>query len=163
MNASRFRGPLAAELSTFAATLEASAAANKAMLTRLRALDRLTEQTALPKGTLDEAFARTWLAPCESRGPNTRLARFHLLRRFCRFLAKRRPETFIPGPVQLAGDILEKESQEGLPGISVKRQGRVICVNDLEGLKVDQNHGGRACHENRPVKIPGDIGGNGGF
>ena len=97
MNASHFRGPLAAELSAFTATLEASAAANKAMLTQLRALDRLTEQTALPTGTLDEAFARTWLAPCESRGPNTRLARFHLLRRFCRFLAKRRPETFIPG------------------------------------------------------------------
>lgn len=97
MNASHFRGPLAAELSAFTATLEASAAANKAMLTQLRAMDRLTEQTALLTGTLDEAFARTWLAPCESRGPNTRLARFHLVRRFCRFLAKRRPETFIPG------------------------------------------------------------------
>jgi integrase/recombinase XerD len=97
MNTTHFCGPLAAELSSFTATLEASAAANKAMLTPLRALDRFTKQTALPSGTLDEAFARTWLAPCESRGPNTRLARYHLLRRFCRFLAKRRPGTFIPG------------------------------------------------------------------
>jgi integrase/recombinase XerD len=97
MNSTHFRGPLAAELSAFTATLEASAVANKAMLTQLRALDRLTEQTALPSGTLDEAFAKAWLAPCESRGPNTRLARYHLLRRVCRFLAKRYPKTFIPG------------------------------------------------------------------
>lgn len=97
MNATHFCGPLAVELSDFTATLEASAVANKAMLTQLRALDHFTEERALPVGTLDEAFARAWLAPCESRGPNTRLARYHLLRRFCRFLAKRRPQTFIPG------------------------------------------------------------------
>lgn len=97
MKATHFRGPLAAEFSAFTATLEASAVANKAMLTQLRALDRFSEQRVLPLGTLDEAFARVWLAPCESRGPNTRLARYHLLRRFCRFLAKRRPGTFIPG------------------------------------------------------------------
>jgi hypothetical protein len=40
MNATHFRGPLAAELSALTATLEASAVANKAMLTQLRALDR---------------------------------------------------------------------------------------------------------------------------
>ena len=97
MSTTHFYGPLAAELSDFTTTLEASAAANKTMLTQLRALDRFTEESALPSGTLDEAFARAWLAPCESRGPNTRLARYHLLRRFCLFLAKRRPETFIPG------------------------------------------------------------------
>lgn len=97
MNATRFCGPLAAELSDFIAILEASAVANKAMIAQLRALDRLTAAIALPSGTLDEAFARAWLAPCESRGPNTRFGRYHLLRRFCRFLAKRRPQTFIPG------------------------------------------------------------------
>lgn len=97
MNATRFCGPLAAELSDFTSTLEASAVANKAMLAQLRALDRLTAEIALPSGTIDEAFARAWLAPCESRGPNTRLGRYHMLRRFCRFLAKRRPQTFIPG------------------------------------------------------------------
>jgi integrase len=97
MKATHFCGPLAAELSDFTSTLEASAAANKAMLTQLRALDRSTAESALPSGTIDEAFARAWLAPCESRGPNTRLARYHLLRRLCRFLSKRYPQTFIPG------------------------------------------------------------------
>jgi integrase/recombinase XerD len=97
MKTTCFCGPLASELADFAATLEASATANKAMLTLLRALDRVTEQRGLPLGTIDEAFARAWLAPCDSRGPNTLLARYHLLRRFCRFLAKRRPQTLIPG------------------------------------------------------------------
>ena len=97
MSATHFSGPLASELSDFAATLEASAVANKAMLSQLKALDRCAKDNALPSGTIDEAFARAWLAPCESRGPNTRLARYHVLRRFCRFLAKRYPETFIPG------------------------------------------------------------------
>ena len=92
-----FSGPLATEFAAFAATLEASASANKATLTLLRALDRLTKERELPSGTIDEVFAKHWLAPCESRGPNTRVARYHMLRRFCRFLAKRRPETFIPG------------------------------------------------------------------
>jgi len=97
MKSTAFSGPLAVDLADFVATLEASATANKATLTLLRAIDRLTEGRALPSGTIDEAFARAWLAPCESRGPNTRLARYHLLRRFCRFVAKRRPDTFIPG------------------------------------------------------------------
>jgi integrase/recombinase XerD len=97
MNAPLFSGPLATDLASFAATLEAGATANKTTLTLLRSLDRLTKQTTLPTGTLDEAFAREWLAPCESRGPNTRLARYHLLRRFSRFLARRRQNTFIPG------------------------------------------------------------------
>ncbi|MBC8443321.1 tyrosine-type recombinase/integrase [PVC group bacterium] len=92
-----FSGPLSSELADFTATLEASATANKAMLTLLRALDRVTDRRVLPLGTIDEAFARAWLAPCDSRGPNTLLSRYHLLRRFCRFLAKRRPQTFIPG------------------------------------------------------------------
>jgi integrase len=97
MNATHFSGPLAAEFADFTAILEASAVANKTLLTKLRELDRFTQERTLVSGTLDEAFARAWLAPCESRGPNTRLARYHLLRRFCRFLAKRRPQTFIPG------------------------------------------------------------------
>lgn len=97
MNATHFSGPLATDLADFAATLEAGATANKATLTLLRSLDQLTKQSPLPAWTLDEAFAREWLAPCESRGPNTRLARYHLLRRFCRFLARRRQGTFIPG------------------------------------------------------------------
>jgi len=97
MTKTSFSGPLAAEFEDFAATLEASATANKAMLTWLRALDRLTKDSSLLLGTIDEALATAWLAPSESRGPNTRLARFYLLRRFCRFLAKRRPGTFIPG------------------------------------------------------------------
>lgn len=97
MKTTCFSGPLAIDLGDFAATLEASATANKSILTLLRALDRLTEQRGLPSGTIDEAYARAWLAPCDSRGPNTCVARYHLLRRFCRFLAKRRPQTFIPG------------------------------------------------------------------
>ncbi len=89
MSATHYRGPLAAELADFTATLEASAVANKTLLTKLRALDRFALEMTMVSGTLDEAFARAWLAPCESRGPNTPLARYYLLRRFCRFLAKR--------------------------------------------------------------------------
>ena len=40
MSAPNFCGPLAADLLDFATTLKASAAANKTMLTQLRALDR---------------------------------------------------------------------------------------------------------------------------
>lgn len=97
MTTNAFSGPLASDLADFAAMLEASASANKTTLTQLRALDRFTKETALPKGTIDEAIAKAWLAPCASRGPNTRRARYHLLRRFCRFLAKRRPGTFVVG------------------------------------------------------------------
>ncbi len=97
MTTDHFLGPLAADFADFVATLEASASANKSTLTQLRALDRLTEQSPLPSGTIDEALARTWLAPCVTRGPNTRRARYYLLRRFCRFLAKRLPDTFVPG------------------------------------------------------------------
>jgi hypothetical protein len=57
----------------------------------------ITQESPLRSATIDETFARTWLAPCNSRGPNTRRARYYLLRRFCRFLAKRRPGTFVPG------------------------------------------------------------------
>lgn len=97
MKATRFSGPLTADLAAFEVTLEASATSNKATLTLLRAIDRMTVQNALPSGTIDEAFARRWLAPCASRGPNTRVRRYLLLRRFCRFLARRRPGTFVPG------------------------------------------------------------------
>ncbi len=97
MTAGGFCGPLASEFAAFAATLEASASANKTTLTQLRALDRFTRQHGLPCGTIDETLARAWLAGCESRGPNTRRARYYLLRRFCRHLSKRRPDTFIPG------------------------------------------------------------------
>lgn len=97
MSTNHFSGPLADELADFTATLEAGASANRTTLTQLRALDRFTHESPLRPGTIDEALARAWLAPCESRGPNTRRARYYLLRRFCRFLAKRRPGTFVPG------------------------------------------------------------------
>lgn len=97
MTKNHFTGPLASEFADFVATLEASASANKTTLTRLRALDRLTKESPLPSGTIDEALAKAWLAPCDSRGPNTRRARYYLLRRFCRFLAKCHPDTFVPG------------------------------------------------------------------
>ncbi len=97
MTTNHFSGPLAADFADFVATLEASASANKTTITQLRALDRLTKQSSLPSGTIDEALARAWLAPCATRGPNTRRSRYYVLRRFCRFLAKRRPGTFVPG------------------------------------------------------------------
>jgi integrase len=92
-----FSGPLAAELARFTATLEAGASANRTTLTQLRALDRFVQEHALWSGTIDEPLAKAWLAPCASRGPNTRRARYYLLRRVCRFLAKRRSDTFVPG------------------------------------------------------------------
>jgi integrase/recombinase XerD len=88
MTKNRFTGPLAAQFEDFA---------TKTTLTQFRALNRLTGEIPLPSGTIDEAVAKAWLAPCDSRGPNTRRARYYLLRRFCRFLAKCRPDTFIPG------------------------------------------------------------------
>ena len=94
MGTGRFSGPLAGE---FAATLEASATASKTTVTQLRALDRFTAQRGLPPGTIDETLARAWPAGCATRAPNTRRARYYLLRRFCRFLATRRPATFVPG------------------------------------------------------------------
>ena len=97
MATSCFGGPLASEFAAFAATLEASATANKTTLTQLRALDRFTAQRSLPSGTIDETLAKAWLAGCVTRAPNTRAARYCLLRRFCRFLAARRPGTFVPG------------------------------------------------------------------
>ena len=97
MAASRFCGPLAGEFAAFAATLEASATASKTTLTQLRALDRYTAQRGLPSGTIDENLAKAWLADCATRAPNTRRARYYLLRRFCRFLAARCPGTFVPG------------------------------------------------------------------
>lgn len=97
MRANPFSGPLAAELAAFAATLEASASANKTTLTQLRSLDRLTIERGVPSGTIDETLAMAWLAESPSRGPNTRQSRYYLLRRFCRFLASRRKGTFVPG------------------------------------------------------------------
>jgi integrase/recombinase XerD len=97
MTENHFSGPLASDFADFVTTLEASASANKATLTKLRALDRLTGQSPLKSGTIDEALARAWLAPSATRGPNTRCSRYYLLRRFCRFLAKRHQGTFVPG------------------------------------------------------------------
>ena len=57
MTTNHFSGPLAADFAAFVATLEASASANKATLTQLRALDRLTKQNPLASGTIDEALA----------------------------------------------------------------------------------------------------------
>lgn len=75
MAAGRFCGPLAGEFAAFAATLEASATANKTTLTQLRALDRYTAQRGLPSGTIDENLAKAWLADGAARTPNTRRAR----------------------------------------------------------------------------------------
>jgi hypothetical protein len=75
MAAGRFCGPLAGEFAAFAATLEASATANKTTLTQLRALDRYTARRGLPSGTIDENLAKAWLADCATRAPNTRRAR----------------------------------------------------------------------------------------
>ncbi|MFQ5352620.1 MAG: tyrosine-type recombinase/integrase, partial [Candidatus Binatia bacterium] len=97
MTMNRFSGPLAADFEAFVDTLEASASANKTTLVQLRALDRFTKQRLPVSGTIDEALARAWLTPCATRGPNTRRSRYYLLRRFCRFLAKRRLGTFVPG------------------------------------------------------------------
>src|SRR4029077_10893312 len=69
MAAGRFCGPLASEFAAFAATLEASATANKTSLTQLRALDRYTAQRGLPSGTIDENLAKAWLADCATRAP----------------------------------------------------------------------------------------------
>ena len=97
MTLNHFSGPLATDFADFVVTLEASASANKVTLTQLRALDRLTRQSPPTSGTIDQALARAWLAPCATRGPNTRCSRYYLLRRFCRFLAKRHRGTFVPG------------------------------------------------------------------
>lgn len=97
MTTNYFSGPLATDFADFVATLEVSASANESTLTLLRALDRLTQQSPFRSGTIDESLARAWLAPCATRGPNTRRSRYYLLRRFCRFLAKRHPGTFVPG------------------------------------------------------------------
>ncbi len=97
MTTNDFSGPLATDFADFATALEASASANKTTLTQLRALARITAGKGLPAGTIDETVAREWLAACKSSEPNTRCARYYLLRRFCRFLAKRRPGTFVPG------------------------------------------------------------------
>jgi hypothetical protein len=67
MTANHFSGPLATDFADFVATLEASASANKATLTQLRALDRLTMQNPLTSGTIDETLARAWLAPSPTR------------------------------------------------------------------------------------------------
>ena len=80
MAAGRFCGPLAGEFASFAATLEASATANKTTLTQLRALDRYTAQRGLPSGTTGENLAKAWLADGAARAPNTRRARFYLHR-----------------------------------------------------------------------------------
>jgi hypothetical protein len=71
----QFAAPLAADLAAFATALEASATANKTTLTQLGALDRLTTETGLPSGMIDERLALAWLAPSPSRGPNTRRSR----------------------------------------------------------------------------------------
>jgi integrase len=78
-------------------TLRAAGSDNRTTLTQLRALDRLTETMPLPLGTIDETFARAWLAPSLTHGPNTLCQRYYLLRRLCRFLVARRPQTFVPG------------------------------------------------------------------
>jgi integrase/recombinase XerD len=91
-----FSGPLARDLSTYLATLKAAGRMCRSTLTQLRALDRLTLTTPLPSQSIDEAFAKAWLMPSDTRGPNTRRCRYFLLRGFCLFLARHRPETFVP-------------------------------------------------------------------
>src|SRR5258708_10759125 len=81
MATGRLGGPLASELAPLAPTLQA----------------RATARGGLPSGTIDETLAKAWLAGCVTRAPDTGAARYYLLRRFCRFLAARRPGTFVPG------------------------------------------------------------------
>lgn len=94
----RFHGPLADDLARYLDRLKAEGRALRSPLGQLRALDRLTLTIPLQTGSVDEAFAKIWLAPSDCRGPNTRRGRYFLLRGFCRFLASSRPQTFVPGP-----------------------------------------------------------------
>ena len=91
-----FSGPLAYDLANYVALLKAVGRASPCILKQLHALDRLSLTLPLPSQSIDEAFAKAWLAPSDTRGPNTRRGRYFLLRGFCLFLAKRRPQTFVP-------------------------------------------------------------------
>jgi len=94
----RFRGPLASDIAKYLDRLKAEGRAMRSPVAQLRALDQLTLTIPLPTGSIDEAFAKTWLAPSDARGPNTRRCRYFLLRGFCRFLARSWPQTFVPSP-----------------------------------------------------------------
>lgn len=126
MAAGRFCGPLAGEFAAFAATLEASATASKTTLTQLRALDRYTARRGLPSGTIDENLAKAWLADCAARAPNTRRARYYLLRRFCRFLAARCPGTFVPGE-----SLRPRRRPPKLPHIYTREEMRALLAGAL--------------------------------
>jgi hypothetical protein len=93
-----FYGPLASDLVSYLDRLKAEGRAIRSPLAQLRAIDRLTLTIPLLSGSIDQAFAKTWLAPLDTRGPNTRRGRYFLLRGFCLFLARSRPQTFVPGP-----------------------------------------------------------------
>jgi len=93
-----FSGPLASDLAEYLDRLKASGRAIRSPLALLRALDRLTLTIPLQTGSIDEVFTKTWLAPSDNRGHNTRRCRYFLLRGFCLFLARSRPQTFVPGP-----------------------------------------------------------------
>ena len=139
---------MASEFAAFAATLEASATANKTTLTQLRALDRFTAQRDLPSGTIDETLAKAWLAGCATRAPNTRRARYYLLRRFCRFLA-------IDPPIEVrqisararllrdaAGDeVLRFDGDDDLAGhLAVEPRDEVLGAAAAEAVQ-DAQHG----------------------
>jgi integrase/recombinase XerD len=91
-----FFGPLAHDLVDYVATIKAAGRASRCTVAQLRALDRFTLTIPLPLQSIDEAFAKAWLAPSHTRGPNTRRSRYFLLRGLCLFLANRRPQTFVP-------------------------------------------------------------------
>src|SRR6266571_440558 len=55
------------------------------LLEKKKTLDRYTAQRDQTSGTIDENLAKAWLADFAVRAPNTRRARYYLLRRFCRF------------------------------------------------------------------------------
>ena len=93
-----FSGPLAHELREYLAMRQVAGGVSWATVKQLRTLDRFSQSIPLPSRTIDERFARAWLAPCEARGPNTRRGRYFLLRRFCLFLVAHRPDTFVPSP-----------------------------------------------------------------
>ena len=135
MKTTSFLGPLATDFADFTATLEASATSNKTTLTQLRSLDRFTKSRLLPAGTIDEALAREWLAPRESRGPNTQCARYYLLRRFCRFLAKRRPGTFIPGE-----SLRPRRRPAALPHIYTREEIHALLEGALSLRDWEQRH-----------------------
>jgi integrase/recombinase XerD len=121
-----FYGPLASDLVNYLDRLKAEGRAIRSPLAHLRTLDRLTLRTPLQTGSIDEAFAKAWLAPSDTRGPNTRRGRYFLLRGFCLFLARSRPQTFVPGPL-----LCPRRRPAALPHIYTPQEARLLLDGAL--------------------------------